>query len=98
MIGLKLGKLNFKGSISNTGQQYINVCLCIFIFPYVQAWGVSYVVGQIWAIKSFLKHDFLWESSGVNSSERDKKKKQQHLHTICHTYHIKLSSWQKHVK
>lgn len=40
MIGLKLGKLNFKGSFSNTGQQYLSVCLCIFIFPYVQAVGV----------------------------------------------------------
>lgn len=97
MIGLKLGKLNFKGSFSNTGQ-HMSVCLCIFIFSYVQAWGVSYVVGQVWAIKSFLKPDFLWESSEVNSSERDKKKTQQHLHTICHTHHIKLSSWQKHVK
>ncbi len=74
MIGLKLGKLNFKASFSNTGQQYLSVCLCIFIFPYVQAWGVSYVMGQVWTIKSFLKPDFLWESSEVNSSERDKKK------------------------
>lgn len=32
----------------------MRVCLCIFIFPYAYASG-PWVVGQVWAIKSFLK-------------------------------------------